>query len=110
MAKRIIDYDPLTKTTTYHDYDHDTRKTYITTSQDVEDMLELNKKLYNDDGRKGVKQDWWHVAHVPNSIITKWLLEEGIDFFSTEPEHVRKVKQKLNSNEWRYLRTSEGKV
>lgn len=110
MAKRLLDFDPLTRTFTYHDYDHATKKTYITTEQDIEPLLNLNKASYNDDGGKGVKKDWWHVARVPNNVIHKWLAEEGIDFYSKDPWHVRKVKQKLNSNEYRYLRTSEGKV
>ena len=110
MAKRLLDYDPLTATYTYHDYDHNSKKTYITTEQNIEPLLNLNKAAYNDDNRRGVKQDWWHVARVPNSIIHKWMVEDGIDFYSKEPSHVKKVKQKLNSNEYRYLRTSEGKV
>lgn len=110
MAKRLLDYDPFTGTYTYHDYDHATRKTYITTEQNVEPLLNLNKANYNDDNRKGVKRDWWHVARIPNTIIHKWLVEDGIDFYSKDPAHVRKVKQKLNSNEYRYLRCSEGKV
>ena len=110
MAKRLLDYDPLTATYTYHDYDHATDTTYITTEQNIQPLLELNKKQYNLDNRQGVKEDWWKVATIPNSIIHKWLNEDGVDFYSKDPWHVKKVKQKLNSNEYRYLRTSEGKV
>lgn len=110
MSKRLLDYDPLTGTYTYHDYDHATKKTYITTEQDVEQHLKLNKASYNDDNKQGVKQDWWHVAHVPNSVIHKWLNEEGINFYSSDPWHVKKVKEKLNSNEYKYLRVTEGRI
>lgn len=110
MAKRLLDYDPFTATYTYHDYDHATGKTYITTEQNIQPLLDINKANYADDNRNGVKKDWWHVARVPNTIIHKWLVEEGIDFYSSEPWHVKKVKAKLNSNEYRYLRVSEGRV
>jgi hypothetical protein len=54
--------------------------------------------------KKGIKNDWWHYAHIPMSIIHKWLVEEGINVF--EKNDARKVFQKLNSPEYRYLKTT----
>ena len=52
MAKRLLDYDKLTRTAVYHDYDHETKQTIITEVQDVEHYLERNKKLANDSDYK----------------------------------------------------------
>ncbi len=106
--KRLIEYDPLTKTKVWHEYDHLTDMTYIHTEQDIQPIIERNKLLYKEDNKQGVKKNWWHVGTIPNNIISKWLIEEGIDFFNKD--HWQAVRKKMNSSEYRYLRTSEGKV
>ena len=77
----------------------------IETSEDVQPHLEMNKALMAaDDPHERRKQDMWHQAHIPTTVILKWL-QEGIDVFN--PDHDAAVNKKLNSNEWRYLKTSE---
>jgi len=55
-----------------------------------------------------MKDSFLHAAHIPMIIIEKWLKEEGIDVFN--PEHFQKVRAKLNSSEYQYLRTSTGRI
>lgn len=108
--RRIIEIDPVTRTTVYHDYDHETKQTTIQTVQDVEPYLERNKRLMSseDYGKGGIKSGWWHVASIPNSVIEKWLIEDGIDVFNKD--HWPKVKRKLMDPDYRYLRTSAGRI
>ena len=108
MPKRLLSYDPQSGLKTYHEYNHKEKKTIIHHEQDIEHHLERNKMLYNQDNRQSVKKDWWYVGYIPQIIIMKWLNEDGIDLFN--PDHWPAVKRKLNSNEYRYLRTSEGRV
>lgn len=110
MSKRVLDYDPLTGITTYHSYNHDTKQTIIEREQKVDHILDMNKALANDDGYKkdGIKKSWMHAATIPAIIIEKWLIEDGIDVFN--PDHMPRVKAKLNSNEYKYLRTINGRV
>lgn len=75
----------------------------ISTSQDCQPILDRNKELANEPLDK--RKDIWRVASIPPVVQMKWLVEEGIDVF--DPEHAPAVRKKLNSNEWRYLRTSE---
>jgi hypothetical protein len=75
----------------------------VTTAQDVEPILELNKAQYNETVHKSPNGEMWHAARIPPVVQLKWLLEDGIDVF--DPEHARKVAQKLNSSDWRHLRT-----
>lgn len=107
--KRLLDFDPLTGVKTYHDYDHATQQTVIERVQDVQPFLDANKSLANDAGymRKGIKQSWMHAATIPNIVQEQWY-KEGIDIFNKD--HWRKVRQKLNSPEWKYLKTINGTI
>ena len=75
--------------------------------------LEMNKKEYNAISHKGYKhalgkKNMWRAASIPNIIVEKWLKEEGIDVM--KEEHWPRVMAKLNSEEYKYLRTSPGKI
>ena len=48
-----------------------------------------------------------HVACIPRIVIEQWR-KEGINFF--DPNDWKKVKQKLNSNEFQYFRTWHGDI
>ena len=105
MSRRILDFDPLTSTTTYHDYDHSTKQTIITEVQDVEKYLERNKKLANDTQYKkdGIKSDWYHFASVPNGVMIEIMQKYNVDW--RNDDDLPKIERILSSNEYRYLRT-----
>jgi hypothetical protein len=104
--KRIVDYDPITGISTWFDYHHETDMAVVTSMQDVDSILDRNKTLSNDESytKKGFKNDWWHYATIPNILIEKWKLEEGIDVFNRN--HDKAVWKKLNSPEYKYLKTT----
>ena len=103
----LLDYDPFTKITTWHDYDALTDTTTLHSVQDVEPFLEQNKLDYND-GSDGwsPSRELQRVASIPNILIEKWLREEGIDVYNDN--HWPAVVRKLNSSEYRHLRTGSG--
>lgn len=107
MTKRLFDYDPLTRTTTYHHYDHQTGRTWLESIQDVEPYLERNKRLAltPEYASRGKKMDMFHFATVPNQILYKWLKEDGLDW--TNKDHLPRIERKLMSNEFKYLRTAD---
>lgn len=86
--------------TTSYVFDDDGNLT-VNTAQDVEAVLEANKAQSNEITNKS--DDMWHAARIPTVVQLKWLLEEGLDIYN--PEHAKRVAAKLNSNEWRHLRT-----
>jgi len=47
-------------------------------------------------------------ASIPNLLIHKWLVEEGWN--AMDPACAKKLKQKLNSTEYLYLRTAPGRL
>jgi hypothetical protein len=79
----------------------------------IKKHLELNKQEYNSISHKGYKnalrkKNVWRAASIPNIIVEKWLKEENINIF--KDEDWPKVVAKLNSEEYRDLRTSPGKI
>jgi len=116
--KRLLDYDADTGIQTWHDYDHHTKETVIAEVQDVAPVLEANKaarnqgnggaKGLNEVAQRGIKNNWWHAASVPNSVILKWKKELGVDIYNKD--HLPAVKKLLNDRDWAYLRTGTGRV
>ena len=102
---RLIEYDAATKTHVYHEYDHSTQQTHILEVQDVRPYLEMNKKLASCDEykRQGIKEDWYHFASVPNSVLMKFLTEHNLDW--RDKDDLKKIEKLLQSNEYSLLRT-----
>jgi len=106
MSKRIIDFDPLTGMTTWFDYDPQTDITYVGREADVESILEVNKTLANmpEYSKGGMKAGMWHYATIPNILIEKWMVEDGIDAYKRD--HWPAVVRKINSPDYRWLKTT----
>ena len=80
----------------------------IVTVQDVEPILERNKQLSNASDGYTPSRDMQLAASIPLVIWMKWLTEEGWNAF--DPENQDKLKAKLNSSDWLYLRTAPGRL
>ena len=97
--KRLIDYDPFTQTETWHEYDAVDKKTriYYVPRTDADAQLDMCKDMANDEARtkEGIKRDWWHYGFVPNWLMLKWHVEEGVPLFDAEAYNKR-----LNRPEW----------
>jgi len=88
-------------------YDHDTDSIVVNRVQDVQPILDLNKKELNGDSMYGPQTNngMRKVASIPLVIIEKWKRELGVDIFNKD--HMPKVKQLLNDPEYKWLRTHE---
>lgn len=105
MSKELLHYDPVTKTAEWHHYDHSTRKTYIKTVQDCKDILEVNKRKQNSRSinQFNKKEDYYHFASVPNTVLMEWKEKYNIDW--NNKEDLPRIEKLLMSNEYKYLRT-----
>lgn len=79
--------------------------------QDVEPILNANRALINDapSWRPYAGANIRKVASIPCIVAEQWL-KEGINIFSPDPDMQKKLRQKLNDYNYRYLRTYPGKV
>jgi len=62
-------------------------------------VIERNKQA----ATHKVDKDFWHVGHIPASVGMKWLVEEGIDMWSADPDMRKRVKRKLMDSDYRHL-------
>lgn len=80
--------------------------------QDVEPYLDANKAAYNEvsDWRPFAGANGRMVADIPNVVIERWI-REGFNIFNEqEPDYQKKLRQRLNSNEYRFLRVTPGRI
>jgi hypothetical protein len=89
-------------------YDKAERKFVFERVQDIEDILENNKRLRAEDQ----DSDWGrHVASIPNIIMERWLNEAyasgnvGLRMFTKEFDEL--VAKKLKDPDWAFLRTDK---
>lgn len=84
----------------------DGRDLVVHSYQDVEDIIESNKRWQNAGKQTG---DFRRVASIPNNIIVAWMNEEWRKGNTTlklfGPEFDALVQRKLADPEWAYLRT-----
>jgi len=88
-------------------------KITIQNSQDVSPILEKNKKLYNHNDGYSKTKELKRVASIPTLVLTIWAKEyNGSNnwFGIPKSERSKILKQKLNSNEYRYFRTASGNL
>ena len=84
--------------------------TEMLATADVTAHLEQNKAMMNHNDGYSPSRELRRVASIPAIIILKWKEELGVDFYSSDPEQKRKVRQLLNSNEYLFLRTAPGRI
>jgi hypothetical protein len=92
-------------------YNHDGDKVVLHNTQDIQPILDLNKKELNGDSMYGApnkKADMRKVASIPLIIIEKWKSELGVDIMNKD--HMPRIKKLLNDPEYRWLRTHESTI
>lgn len=95
---------------TQFNYDHDEDKVVLKNTQDVQPILEMNKKEMAGDSPYGLQNNpnMRKVASIPLVIIEKWKRELGIDIM--DKNDMPKIKKLLNDPEYRWLRTHESNL
>lgn len=75
--------------------------------QDVQPVLERNKRLVNDGDGYTPSRDMVRVASIPMIVVEQWL-KEGVDIF--DPNCRDEINRRLDSSEWAHLRTAPGRL
>lgn len=121
--RRLLDYDPMTGMYEWF-HGHGDGGFTIETYQDpavVDAILERNKREANDRDKmkRGIKRGFMRAACIPIGVQHKWMKEEHFDIYEgtrgTKPHKLtpsgeRKFKRLLNSPDYRYLKTIDGKL
>ncbi len=79
----------------------------------IREMLEVNVALQNADRRSTSLWDnrnLVHVARIPEELILRWQIEEGINFYRCSEEDRARLFAKLNDGDYNRLRTAPGRI
>ena len=88
-------------------------KLTINNQQNINPLLERNKKLYTANSGYTPSKDFKRIASIPPIILEIWTKEYNgsRNWFGLPKDTQNKIlKTKLNSSEFRYFRTAEGKL
>ena len=88
-------------------------KLTINNQQNLNPLMERNKKLYALNDGYTPSKDMRRIASVPPIILQIWTKEyNGNNNWWALPKDIQKkiMRTKLNSNEFRYFKTSEGSL
>ena len=88
-------------------------KLTINSQQDLNPLLDRNKKLYTQNDGYTASRDMRRVASVPPIILQLWTKEyNGSNNWWALPKEIQKkiMRTKLNSSEFKYFRTAEGSL
>ena len=88
-------------------------KLTINSQQDLNPLLDRNKKLYTQNDGYTASREMKRVASVPPIILQLWTKEyNGSNNWWALPKEIQKkiMRTKLNSSEFKYFRTAEGKL
>ena len=80
----------------------------VVSLQDAAAILEANKSAATHNDGYSPSRELRRAASIPLIVILKWLNEEG--WFALDPACAGKLKEKLNSSDYRYLRTAPGRL
>ena len=98
MRRIQLDHDPLSGTTEFLEFQDD--KMRIVRSQDVSGFLDSAKSLANSEDytRKGIKQDQWHYARIPNVILEEMKAKHHADWNDKNDTGHKKFFSVLNAH------------
>ena len=88
-------------------------KLTIHNQQNLNPLMERNKKLYTQNDGYTASRDMRRIASVPPIILQIWTKEyNGNNNWWALPKEIQKkiMRTKLNSSEFRYFRTAEGSL
>jgi hypothetical protein len=109
MSRRLFDHDPDSGTTVW--FDPTDEGFNLTTEQDVAPILDRNKALAGGSGKEHWKGDFRLEASIPNSILLKWAVEDGVppDMVFSD-EYASRIVRRLNDPDYRHFKTANVRV
>lgn len=109
MKHLFSETDPFTGLTSKFEFDG--RNLVETTSASRENtkvVLDSNTRLANETAyaKRGIKEDWHHVARIPAEVQLEWLLQ-GFDVLTAPAEEVLK---KCRERDYNKVRVTSGGI
>ena len=107
--RRLLDAEGNALTEYYHDESTDIG--YIRKVERFGPRVELNKRLQKEKVYADKKRPMARVASIPPIIAHQWMIDDGVIWFQLRGDDLEKyLNRKLNDPDWKWLRTSEGRI
>lgn len=84
-------------------------KLHVAHTQDISPIISSNIAQTNEADKHAKWGDTARVATIPAVVVMEWM-KEGINVMAPTYEDQKKIKNKLNSPEYAYLRTRGGRI
>lgn len=109
MKRVLLDADG--NTLTEYVVDESADQGYIRKFERIQERLDLNKRYQADKVYTARGHDMQRVASIPRVIAHHWMIEDGVNWLALRGDDLnRYLSRKLNDPDWKWLRTSEGRV
>lgn len=106
--KRLLDHDG--NVASVFSYDEMTDQVTIQRRQDVEPIIDHNKRLQTYNDGYSPSREFKRVASIPLVVFEGWLAEDGLDWGKYcalgRKEQAAYRARRLMSSDWRHLRTA----
>ena len=90
-------------------YDHDGDMSIVQRVQDVEPIIENNKRLRAEDKGYSSSRELRRVASIPLVVIERWMQEDGVNFLALgKQDKSAYLRKKLNDPDNKAWRNSDG--
>jgi len=87
-------------------YHNPTGEFAIENIEDIQPLLDSNKKLQNED--HSIRDEFRLSARIPMTVVYEWKRLFGVDVY--KKDHAQAVKKLLNSPDYRYLKTTNRRI
>lgn len=79
--------------------------------QDITAAMERNQKLRDSDEytKEGIKREFWHVAHIPDSICLTMITEDGFNPYSARAADLVAFLRR-NRDKYSKIFTTSGRI
>jgi hypothetical protein len=105
--RRILEIQPDGVTEIFH-MDELTGEIAIERSQDVEPVIEANKRAQTAGDGFSPSRELRQIAEIPMGVVELWRTVLGVDIFNRDQWPA--VKRLLRDRDWQHLRTSPGSI
>ena len=107
--KEVLDYDPLSETTTYYEFDASSKTFSLGSEQDAKPFIDLATEIRKDEDikKKGIKNSWMRACIIPDGVMAK-MFKPPYNINPYAKENGKKVL-KIIQRDFSYLMTATGK-
>ena len=107
--KEVLDYDPISGTTTNYEWDQSSKSFTLESVQDAKPFIDLATEIRKDESikQKGIKNSWMRACIIPDGVMAK-MFKPPYNINPYAKENGKKVL-KIIQQDFPYLMTATGK-